>query len=344
MVYPSACSSPITASQLEPSAHGPCWSTVAGLGPAALAAWAVAARAGAIRLAGTSSPAAARATAIAATRILDRWMPGMMFMRSSFLAAFSLLRAASAQDERGRVREIPSRTPVPGCDRFSRPRSRPGPARGAGGGDRPGALQGRGGARPAYAGPAGSRRRQGARPRPEPAAGQGRMPPRLAAGKNPNRKRMAPLAWVSDAEPAPRRPHDVIAPPGGRHGCRKPRPGPKARARWLAGSVEHAPAEVIAAAFDQAEARDPAHRRRRVVLVDGAEHQLDLIRADAARRGVTISILIDLIHVLELSPVSVHDNRGSQVISLLRLMCRYFVVAGCGFQPRRSRLWPVSMV
>jgi hypothetical protein len=34
------------------------------------------------------------------------------------------------------------------------------------------------------------------------------------------------------------------------------------------------------------------------VLVDGAEHQLDLIRAEAARRSVQISILIDLIHVL----------------------------------------------
>jgi hypothetical protein len=36
-----------------------------------------------------------------------------------------------------------------------------------------------------------------------------------------------------------------------------------------------------------------------VVLVDGAEHQLDLIRAEAARRDVTIHIVIDLIHVLE---------------------------------------------
>jgi len=110
---------------------------------------------------------------------------------------------------------------------------------------------------------------------------------------------MATLACVYDAEPAPRRPHDVIAPPGGRHGCRKPRPGPKARAKWLAGSVEHHPAEVIAAAFGQAEARDPARQRTWVVLVDGAEHQLGLIRAEAARRGITISILIDVIHVLE---------------------------------------------
>jgi hypothetical protein len=53
--------------------------------------------------------------------------------------------------------------------------------------------------------------------------------------------------------------------------------------------VEHDPAEVIAAAFDQAEARDPDCRRRWVVLVDGAGYQLDLIHAEAARRGVQIS-------------------------------------------------------
>jgi hypothetical protein len=124
------------------------------------------------------------------------------------------------------------------------------------------------------------------------------MRARLVAWEKPNRKRMAILACVYEAEPAPRLPHDVIAPPGGRHGHRTLRPRP-ARAKWLAGSVEHDPAEVIAAAFGQAQARDPARRRTWVVLVDGACHQLDLIRAEAARRGVTIGIVIDLIHVLE---------------------------------------------
>ena len=56
---------------------------------------------------------------------------------------------------------------------------------------------------------------------------------------------------------------------------------------------------MIAAAFDEAEARDPGHLRTWVVLVDGAEHQLGLIRAEAARRGVTIHVIIDIIHVLE---------------------------------------------
>ena len=47
----------------------------------------------------------------------------------------------------------------------------------------------------------------------------------------------------------------------------------------------HDLAEVIAAASGLAEARDPARQRTWVILVDGAEHQLGLIRAEAARRG-----------------------------------------------------------
>lgn len=52
------------------------------------------------------------------------------------------------------------------------------------------------------------------------AARRGLFRTRLAAGEKPARKRMATLAAVYDAEPALRRPHDVIAPPGGRHGRR----------------------------------------------------------------------------------------------------------------------------
>jgi hypothetical protein len=131
------------------------------------------------------------------------------------------------------------------------------------------------------------------------AARAGKMRTRLTAGEKPNRKRMAALVTVYDAGPAKRRPHDVIAPPGGRHGTRGLRPGPKARGKWLAGSVRHDPAKMISAAFDEAGARDPARLRTWVVLVDGAEHQLGLIRAEAARRGATIHVVIDLIHVLE---------------------------------------------
>ena len=131
------------------------------------------------------------------------------------------------------------------------------------------------------------------------AARLGKMRTRLSAGEKPNRKRMAALVSVYDAEPAKRRPHDVIAPPGGRSGTRPLRPGPKALAKWLAGSVRKDPAEVIAAAFGEAGARDPGHRRTWAVLAGGAEHQLSLIRAEAARRDVTVHVIIDIIHVLE---------------------------------------------
>jgi hypothetical protein len=122
---------------------------------------------------------------------------------------------------------------------------------------------------------------------------------RLSAGEETCRKRMATLAVVHDADPAPRRPHDIIAPPQGRTTRRTPRKGPKARAKWLTASVQHDADHVIAAAFDQAEARDPQHRRCWVVLVDGAAHQLELIHAEAARRGVTIHIVLDIVHVIE---------------------------------------------
>jgi hypothetical protein len=130
-------------------------------------------------------------------------------------------------------------------------------------------------------------------------AARRQMRTRLAPGEKPHRKRIATLACVFDAAPVTRRPHDIIAPPAGRSSERTPRPRPKATAKWLSGSVVHPPEHTIAAAFDQAEARDPSHVRTWVVLVDGARHQLDLIQAEAARRRVTVHILLDIVHVSE---------------------------------------------
>ncbi|MFE4872053.1 hypothetical protein [Streptomyces sp. NPDC056682] len=95
---------------------------------------------------------------------------------------------------------------------------------------------------------------------------------------------MATLAAVYDAEPAVRGADDLIRDPDTDLGpAPEPerRPGPKARSKWLTGSVNDTPAEVVTAAFDQSEHRDPGHRRSWVVLVDGARHQLDLITAEA---------------------------------------------------------------
>ncbi|WP_406465051.1 ISKra4 family transposase [Streptomyces sp. NBC_01622] len=129
---------------------------------------------------------------------------------------------------------------------------------------------------------------------------------RLAPGEKPNRKRMATVACVFDAAPAPRRPHDIVHPPGGRSESRTPRPGPKAERKWCTASVIRPPEQVIADAFDQAEARDLQHLRDWIVLVDGARHQLDLIQDEAARRGIRLHVLLDFVHVAEYCWTAAH--------------------------------------
>lgn len=129
---------------------------------------------------------------------------------------------------------------------------------------------------------------------------------RLAPGEKPNRKRMATVACVFDTLPAPRRPHDIIHPPGGRTDTRPPRPRPKAERKWVTASLVRPPEQVIADAFDQAAMRDPGKLRNWIVLVDGARHQLDLIHAEAARLGIRPTVLLDFVHVAEYTWTAAH--------------------------------------
>lgn len=129
------------------------------------------------------------------------------------------------------------------------------------------------------------------------AKGGNAMRTRLATGEKNGRKRMAMLGTVYDLEPAPRTAADVITPPEG--GDRERAPGPKAAGKWLTGSVTDNTQSVISAVFDQAEQRDPEHRRTWIVLVDGARPQIEQIQTEAAVRGVQVHIVCDLIHVLE---------------------------------------------
>ena len=71
-----------------------------------------------------------------------------------------------------------------------------------------------------------------------------------------------------------------------------------ARNKWLTASIVNAPAEVIKRVFDEAERRDPKHRRTWVALVDGANHQIDRIRFESRKRRVKVTIVVDLVHVL----------------------------------------------
>jgi hypothetical protein len=115
---------------------------------------------------------------------------------------------------------------------------------------------------------------------------------RLSRGEVRTRKRMAEVAAVFDITPVPRTAEAILGP-----GPRPP--GPRAAGKWLTASIAADAAGVIAAAFAEAGRRDPGHQRTWIALADGNKDQIRQIQAQAAARGVTITIICDFIHVLE---------------------------------------------
>jgi len=120
---------------------------------------------------------------------------------------------------------------------------------------------------------------------------------RLSKGEKRNRKRMAEVGAVYDTTKVPRGPADIL--PGNDTQRRDANPGPTARNKWLVASVVDTAATVVAAIFDEADRRDPQHGRTWVALVDGNNHQIHRIGAEAKARGVTVAVVIDFVHVLE---------------------------------------------
>lgn len=120
---------------------------------------------------------------------------------------------------------------------------------------------------------------------------------RLTKGEKRNRKRMAQVAAVYSVDSWVRTPMDVL------HGLRPAekkaasRPDVENKRVWA--SITATPAKVIEEAFQDALARDPERKRRWVVLVDGNQEQIARIRAAAKKHGVDVTLVLDVIHVLE---------------------------------------------
>ncbi len=124
--------------------------------------------------------------------------------------------------------------------------------------------------------------------RPEHRKGGGK-----ADTAHPGIKKMAEVVAVADFTPAVREPEDIAAPPA----RRKAHPGPAARDKWVSASITESIEEMISAAFDEADRRDPGRARQRVFLVDGNKQQITAIEAQARERGLKVPVLIDYIHV-----------------------------------------------
>lgn len=118
---------------------------------------------------------------------------------------------------------------------------------------------------------------------------------RRAPGEKPS-KRMAQVAAVYSIAPWPRSAMAVLhALRDGTSDDKRPEPENK---RVFA-SVQKSQRRSIRETFEEAHRRDPQHRRRWVMLVDGDPRQLRAVKKEAKRIGVEVTIVLDVIHVLE---------------------------------------------
>src|SRR6266700_1748744 len=110
---------------------------------------------------------------------------------------------------------------------------------------------------------------------------------------HPGIKKMAEIVAVADFTPAVREPEDIAAPPA----RRKAHPGPQARDKWVSASITDGIEDMIGAAYDEADRRDPGRIRQRVFLAGGNKQQITAISDHAKARGLKVPVLIDYIHV-----------------------------------------------
>jgi hypothetical protein len=133
------------------------------------------------------------------------------------------------------------------------------------------------------------------------AEGSAQRPPRgFARQEKSHRKRMATVAGIYHVDRHMRSPQTVarqfaplrLVPSKG-----NPTPKPVGKKLWA--SLEKPMKTVIEMGFAEGLRRDPEHQAEWVVLVDGDHTQIDYIEKAANASGVTVDIIVDIVHVLE---------------------------------------------
>ncbi|MGH9849416.1 MAG: ISKra4 family transposase [Blastocatellia bacterium] len=126
---------------------------------------------------------------------------------------------------------------------------------------------------------------------------QPRLAHRLSKGEKKGFKRMATVAAVYTIQDWPRTPEQIVGELAAQPLPGSPRPRPEDKRVWA--SLAQPPEEIIAQAFEEAERRDPQKTKQWVALSDGNELQLGLFLVAAEYYQVKLTIILDLIHVLE---------------------------------------------
>lgn len=119
---------------------------------------------------------------------------------------------------------------------------------------------------------------------------------RLSKGEKANSKRMATVASVYNIDKFIRTADQII---GELKRTNLPvvRPRPKSKRVWA--SIEKNSEKVIEDVFKEALIRDPQNIKTWVFLIDGDPRQLKKIRTIAKKLKVSVTIIMDIIHVIE---------------------------------------------
>jgi hypothetical protein len=123
--------------------------------------------------------------------------------------------------------------------------------------------------------------------------------PTAGGPKRNNGTRSATVSVCYEIEPYPRTFQDILRDLRGLQSVERAqaRSRPKPEAKRVSASLDKSVREVVREAFADARRRDPNLDKRCVVLLDGNEHQLEVVQAQARALGMNVTIIIDLLHV-----------------------------------------------
>lgn len=122
---------------------------------------------------------------------------------------------------------------------------------------------------------------------------------RLSRGEKRNRKRMAQVASVYTVAPVVRTAEEVVRELLSESDGQKKRRIPRPENKRVWASVKRGTELVIEEMFKEGQDRDPKHEKQWVALVDGNPCQLKELQKKAQSFNVQLTIVLDIIHVLE---------------------------------------------
>lgn len=119
---------------------------------------------------------------------------------------------------------------------------------------------------------------------------------RRCKGEKANAKRMATVASVYSIDKFIRTADQIV---GELHGTESSivRPKPKSKRVWA--SIEKPSEKVIEDVFKEGLKRDPQNKKKWIFLIDGDPRQLKKIITIAKKTKVSVTIIMDIIHVIE---------------------------------------------